>query len=217
MATRRYGDMLEKSGISKGFLDIGFKEFETENKHETIVQAKDTAIAYVKEFENIRNSSRNSIMFLSQNIGSKKTGIGTGKTHLSIAIANNIMRRYNVGAVYMPYREVITKLKQNMIDEAYYQKEVSKYKTTSVLLIDDLFKGKVNDTDINIMFEIVNYRYLNKLPIICSSEFGIDELLKFDEGVGSRLIERSKDHLAQIGLSREEFNQGKTLNYRLSI
>ena len=116
----------------------------------------------------------------------------------------------------MPYREVVTKLKQNMIDEVYYQNEIAKYKNAPVLLIDDLFKGKVNETDINIMFEIVNYRYLNKMPIIYSSEFGVDELLGFDEGVGSRIIHRSENYLVEIGLTREELMKGKTINYRLS-
>lgn len=52
--------------------------------------------------------------------------------------------------------------------------------------------------NINIMFEIINYRYLNFLPIIVSSEFSIDKLLVFDEGVGSRIYEMSKDYVVEI-------------------
>jgi len=98
----------------------------------------------------------------------------------------------------MPYRDVITKIKQNMIDEEYYQKTISKYQLCEVLLIDDLFKGKINESDINIIFEIINYRYLNYLPVIVSSEFSIDRLLAFDEGVGSRIYEMSKDYVVEI-------------------
>jgi len=98
----------------------------------------------------------------------------------------------------MPYRDVITKIKQNMIDEEYYTKTISKYQLCEVLLIDDLFKGKINDSDINILFEIINYRYLNFLPIIVSSEFSIDRLLAFDEGVGSRIYEMAKDYVVEI-------------------
>lgn len=213
---KTYKRMLQESGISDDFLKIGFKEFETTGKHETIVKAKESAISYVKHFNTLKDLRKNSITFLSKNIAGKKTGVGAGKTHLSIAIANNIMQMYKIGVLYMPYRDVITKLKQNMIDEDYYQKEVSKYKNASVLLVDDLFKGKVNDSDLNIMFEIINHRYLNKKPIICSSEFGIDELIEFDQATGSRIIEMSKDYLVEIGLTREELLEGKTINYRLS-
>jgi DNA replication protein DnaC len=85
-----------------------------------------------------------------------------------------------------------------MIDQEYYSKTISKYKTCEVLLIDDLFKGKINESDINIVFEIINYRYLNFLPIIVSSEFVIDRLLAFDEGVASRVYEMCKDYVVEI-------------------
>ena len=114
--------------------------------------------------------------------------VGSGKTHLSVALALNFLKQ-KIKVVYMPYRDVITKVKQNMIDEEYYSRTISKYKLCEVLLIDDLFKGKINDSDINIMFEIINYRYLNYLPIIASSEFSVDRLLFFDEVIGSRIYE----------------------------
>ncbi len=218
---RAYERMLKESCIGEDFLEIGFKEFETKGKHETVIKAKESATLYVRNFMQIKQKRKNSITFLSKNVGDKRTGIGAGKTHLSIAIANNIMKMYNIGVVYMPYRDVITKLKQNMIDEEYYQHEIGKYKNAPVLLIDDIFKGvmkndKVNETDINIMFEIINHRYINKSPIICSSEFNINKLIEFDQATGSRIIEMSKDYLVEIGLSREEVAAGKTLNYRLS-
>lgn len=161
-------------------------------------QAKETAIEYYKKFATIKHERSNSIAFIGQ--------VGSGKTHLSIALAINFLKK-NISVVYMPYRDVITKLKQNMLDEEYYQKELNKYKSAKVLLIDDLFKGKVTESDINIMFEIINYRYLNHTPIIVSSEFSADKLLDFDEGVGSRILQMCKDYIVQI--------EGKSNNYRL--
>ena len=76
------------------------------------------------------------------------------------------------------------------------------------VFIDDLFKGKINESDINIMFEIINYRYLNYLPIIVSSEFSIDKLLGFDQGVGSRIYEMCKDYIVEV-------EQDIRNNYRL--
>ena len=107
----------------------------------------------------------------------------------------------------MPYRDVITKLKQNILDKEYYKNLVGKYQMAEILLIDDLFKGKVNETDINIMFEIINHRYINKLPIICSTEYLVEEMLSFDEAIGSRIYEMSKDFMFEI--------KGQENNYRL--
>lgn len=161
--------------------------------------AKNTAIQYYKGFENIKESRKNSIAFIGQ--------VGSGKTHLSIALAVNFLENKKIPVVYMPYRDVVTSIKQNMLDKEYYAKQLSKYQTAKMLLIDDLFKGKVTESDINIMFEIINYRYLNYLPIIVSSEFTAERLLDFDEGVGSRMIQMCENYTVEI--------RGRENNYRL--
>ncbi|CEK34980.1 ATPase AAA,hypothetical protein,DNA replication protein [[Clostridium] sordellii] len=74
----------------------------------------------------------------------------------------------------MTYRDVMTYIKQNIIDKEIYEKIVGKYKNVRVLLIDDLFKVSISKSDENIMFEIVNFRYFNNLSIIISCEMGID-------------------------------------------
>ena len=85
-----------------------------------------------------------------------------------------------------------------MLDSEYYKKSISKFQNCDILVVDDLFKGKVNDSDVNIMFEIINYRYINNLPMIINSEFLIDRLLYFDEAIGSRIYEMCRDYLVQI-------------------
>lgn len=107
----------------------------------------------------------------------------------------------------MPYRDNIISLKQNMMDEEYYRKVMNKFKRAKVLLIDDLFKGSISGSDVNIMFEIINYRYLNGLPVIVSCEKSIDEIISIDEAIGSRLYEMSCGYV--VG-----FN-GRRLNYRM--
>ena len=187
----------KSSGINVEMCKHKFSNFEVWN--EASERAKDTAVAYYNDFESVRNERRNSILFCGQ--------VGSGKTHLSVALGINFLQK-KARVVYMPYRDVITKIKQNMLDAEYYCKVISKYKLCEVLLIDDLFKGKINESDTNIMFEIINYRYLNFLPIIVSSEFNIDRLLSFDEGVGSRIYEMAKDYVVEI---EKDMNN----NYRL--
>jgi DNA replication protein DnaC len=82
-----------------------------------------------------------------------------------------------------------------------------------VLYIDDFFKtesGKLPTTaEINIAFEILNFRYNNPdLVTIISSEKGMSELLEIDEATGSRIFERSKDYSISIA-------KDKNKNYRL--
>lgn len=177
----------KSSGINVEMTKQTFTNFKVWN--EASAKAKDTATAYYSDFGKVRGSRRNSILFCGQ--------VGSGKTHLSVALGLNFLKK-KIKAVYMPYRDVITKIKQNILDQEYYTKAISKYQLCEVLLIDDLFKGKLTESDINIVFEIINYRYLNFLPIIVSTEFNIDKLLNFDEAVGSRIYEMCKDYVVEI-------------------
>jgi DNA replication protein DnaC len=203
---KQYQRILDSSGISEAFQKKNFGNFKPVN--DTINSIKNMAIKYVKDFDRIRGTENNSIAFLGQ--------VGSGKTHLSIAIANNLMKQ-NIGVRYMQYREDIMKIKQSAVNEIAYNREVNKYKNASVLLIDDLYKGAVtknrmgyevvNEADLRAMFEIINYRYLKKLPIIVSSEYTTDRLLSFDEAIGSRIIQMCKGHIVEL--------KGQELNYRL--
>lgn len=203
-----YKKILESSGITEAFLERNFDNFIPKNVNSKT--AKDVAIDYVNKFEIIRKSKNNSIAFLGQ--------VGSGKTHLSIAIANELMKR-NIGVRYMQYREDITRIKQVAMDEESYSREISKYKNATVLLIDDLYKNatyknqrtgyeSLNDADKRAMFEIVNYRYFNNAPIIISSEYFMSDIIDFDEGIGSRIVEMCKGHIFEM--------RGSELNYRLN-
>lgn len=190
--------ILELSGISEEFKTKTFANFNYKANNEA-AKAFTTALSYSKNFENNKLNRRNSILFMGQP--------GSGKTHLSIAIANQLIENH-ISVIYMQYRDVITILKQTISnDPEVYQAQINKYKDAKVLLIDDLFKGSITKSDINIMFEIANHRYLKKLPTIISTEKTFEELLEIDEAVGSRIIEMSKDHLIQL--------VGKKLNYRI--
>lgn len=195
--TRQYYRLLEKSGIAKAFLQHTFANF-LERNIKALMQMKKNAIDYAHNFKTIFQKKHNSIAFLGQ--------VGSGKTHLSIAIANELMRK-GVGVLYMQYREAIIKIKQNILNDEFYQLEINRYKNAPVLLIDDLYKGKTTEADINIMFEIVNYRYLNNLPLVVSSELKINDIIKLDEAVGSRIVEMCKGRIAELS--------GRELNYRL--
>lgn len=189
---------LRRSGISDEFLKKSFDNYNDMGKKPLHI-AKIKAMQYSEKFPEIRKDRHNSVLFMGQ--------VGSGKTHLSMAICNRILNEHQVPVLYMPYRETILRIKQSVNDEINYNKAVERYKNTPVLMIDDLLKGKNTEADTNILFEIINYRYLNNAPMIVSTEKTMNELLDFDEGVMSRLIEMSRDYMVEI--------KGQEYNYRL--
>lgn len=190
-------DKLKASGVSEEFRNMRFENFNYESSLETM-EAYATAKSYSKSFGEIRVARQNSTILMGQ--------VGSGKTHLAMAISNTLLDN-SVGVIYMPYRSIITKIKQSITDEENYQREINRYKEAQVLFIDDLFKGRITEADINVMFEIVDYRYFKKLPVVVTTEKTIDDLLEIDEAIGSRLYEMSKNHMVTM--------KGNKLNYRV--
>lgn len=191
---------LKASGISEAFQRKTLDGFDTKG-HKTLIDAKNKAVDFVNNYGEYEKNVNNSIMFLGTP--------GCGKTHLSLAIANKLLNEQGVGCLYMPYRETMTELKQlNMsLDKKKYDEMMYKLTTARLLIIDDLYKGSVTEADLNYIFQIINQRYLNQLPFICSSEKRVSDILGYDEAIGSRLIEQAKNRIVYI--------EDKRLNHRI--
>ena len=123
--------------------------------------------------------------------------VGTGKTHLSMAIGNKLLSE-NVPVVYMGYRNAINEMKYNLIDRELYDRLIYPFKHTKILIIDDLFKGGQSEAELKILYEIVDYRYKKGLNFIVSSEKGKDDLLAIDQAIVSRIIESAKGNIIEI-------------------
>ena len=189
---------MKRSGLKDIIKDYTFDKFEaTENWQKTL---KDAAMEYAK--------NPKGWFFL----GGQS---GAGKTHLCTAICREFLLS-GKRVKYMLWRDDVVKIKGAVTDSEVYSKLISQYKTIDVLYIDDLFKtGKDKDNniqkptgaDINVAFEILNYRYNNpNLLTIISSELTEDELIDIDEAIGGRIYERAKAFT--IGKNRDR-------NYRI--
>ncbi len=135
---------------------------------------------------------------------------GAGKTHICSAITNH-QSRNNVKVKYMVWTDDIRELKSFEDDTLMYQS-----KRVECLYIDDLFKkpkredGLPNLTaaDVDKTWELINFRYSNRLKTIISTELSIDDIIRIDESLGSRIKQNCGKYI--INLSR---NQER--NYRL--
>lgn len=140
---------------------------------------------------------------------------GSGKTHLCTAICRELLLNGRQ-VVYAPWRQEIAEIKAMSLDAEGRTQKMDSLKKAEVLYIDDLFKagagqdGEARPTgaDISIAFEIINARYVSRLPTIISTELLPEELVKLDEAVGGRIVEMAGVYA--ISISR---NTGR--NYRL--
>ena len=189
---------MKRSGLKDIIKDYTFDKFEAQEPWQTAI--KTAAMEYAKQPEGW--------FFL----GGQS---GAGKTHLCTAICREFLLAGRQ-VRYMLWRDDVVRIKAAVTDSEEYSRAIDEFKRVDVLYIDDLFKtGKAADNsyqkptaaDVNVAFEIINFRYNNPgLLTIISSELSEDELIDIDEAIGGRIYERAKAFT--IGKSRDR-------NYRI--
>ena len=189
---------LKRSGISEELQKKGFNDFDCRGM-EVLKTAKNKAKGYYQNFLLSEGDRHNSIILCGQP--------GAGKTHLGMAICNNLLNVCGVEIAYMAYRNAMTAIKQTVTDKDGYYKAIGTYCNARLLYIDDLLKGRQTEADLNILYELVNYRYMHKKPMVISTEKTPEELVGVDEAIGSRIMEMCRRYTVVL--------QGKELNYRL--
>ena len=134
---------------------------------------------------------------------------GCGKPHICTAVAGKLL--YEKPLLYVVWPQIVKKLKALAMEADAYAEELARLQGIEVLFLDDFFKPVKGDhgetlpptaADLKIAFELINYRYINKLPTIISTEWHIAELVDMDEATGSRIAERSCGYCLDIGRDR---------------
>lgn len=188
---------MQQSGLGNIIGDNHFDKFVVSEPWQKTM--KDAAVAYAKTMDGW-------FMVAGQS--------GCGKTHLSTAICRDALLR-GLSVAYMMWRDDAPRIKAK-INDSDYSEAVDRFKMADVLYIDDLFKiGKQDGSqavptsaDVNLAFEIINSRYVKKMPTIISTEFTLDELVRIDEALAGRIAERAGAYAISIPADRAK-------NYRL--
>lgn len=114
---------------------------------------------------------------------------GTGKTATSCIVCKTKcaylgFKKYE----FMNYTDFVSKYEQLPFEEK--GDILEKYKTCNILLIDDLGKGRNTATAVSNIYNIVNYRVINELFTVFTSNLTPLEISEtFDSSVASRLFE----------------------------
>lgn len=198
MKIRRCIWEMERSGLKKSIRELTFDKFVVKEEWQEKIKAG--AVSYAEAPDGW-------LLFCGQP--------GCGKTHLCTAVCRHRLLAGD-SVRYMSWRSAVAELKGLALDSDRRAELIDGYKTVQVLYIDDLFKtgraadGTSNPTgaDVNLAFEILNQRYLNKLLTLISTEKTPQELVEIDEATGSRIIEMAGRNVFAIGRNQKR-------NYRL--
>ena len=117
-------------------------------------------------------------------------GTGTGKTHLSSAIAKEVISR-GFDVLYDSTQNVITEFENDRFRSGYgpYEPKGAKYLECDLLILDDLGTEFSNQFTVSCLYNLLNTRLNKGLPTVISTNLGADELAsRYEDRIYSRII-----------------------------
>lgn len=117
---------------------------------------------------------------------------GSGKSHLCAAVDNDLN---NTGrpSLFITMPDLIASLRQAMdlqsnTEQESYSGRMNAFKTAPVLILDDLGAETGSAWSDGVLFEILDYRYRNRLPTMIATNVNPDN---FDPRIASRMQDTS--------------------------
>ena len=176
----RVGSLVEKSGLSKRLKSYTFSNFKPYVSPEA-ARAVERVEEYLGSWE--ENKEEGKGLYLCG-------GVGTGKTHLAVAVLNEVVRKKRVPSLFVTVPELLDNLR-----EAYNKpgRDLDEWmdavQNADFLVLDDLGSERVTEWVRERIFVIVNHRYREQLPTVFTSNVGPKDLAEqLGERTASRII-----------------------------
>ena len=177
--SRKLGDAL----IPKRFLSRTLDNYQVE--HEEQRRALKFCRHYVATFDQIREVGRCMVL-----IGKP----GTGKTHLGVAMANDLLHKTPRTAVYRTVGAVLQAIKATFDRKSELSESdiLSSLINPDLLVLDEIgvSKEQPSDFELTTLFAIINGRYEREAPTVNISNLGAGDL---GRAMGDRCVDRLRE------------------------
>jgi DNA replication protein DnaC len=103
-------------------------------------------------------------------------GYGCGKTHLAAAIANDAVNK-GTPTLFITVPDLLDSLRFAYSDpETTFEQRFEEIRNARLLILDDFGTHNATAWAQEKLFQIINYRYINKLPTVITTNLMLDEI-----------------------------------------
>lgn len=166
---------LRLSGVDGMFQNIRLSDIKSESA------LMKSCTKYVENWEKIRPTGGGYYFW---------GNVGAGKTFIASALANELMKTKLVEVLFIRMPEAAKRVKKSFdaVVKNEDKKLFDRMKDAELLVIDDLGVEKVSEWLIDEMYQIIDFRWRNKKPMIITSNRSLDDLTKvYPEQIPSRI------------------------------
>ncbi|MGL4674294.1 MAG: ATP-binding protein [Wohlfahrtiimonas sp.] len=173
----RAKEIIGKAGIQKRFLNCTFENYEASNDQQAEIKAR--VQSYADNFPKVLEAGSSVIL---------SGSVGTGKTHLSCAAANQLAL-----SGFTSCLRTVSELVQSVRDGRNWSNGktssqlIDEYTKFDLLIIDEFGVQSGTDNELNILFDVVNARYADQKPTMALTNLTKEE---FKKKVGDRIYDR---------------------------
>lgn len=195
---KRLKKLFKDSKISKRFQTRTMKNFivDAENK-----VAYENSKLYIENFEKFKENGEG--LFF-------KGDFGTGKTHLAVAIAIELMKK-GVSVISITSIDLLAELKRTYDKDRHISEHqlLRAYKETELLIIDDLGKEYSSEWSLANIYNIINHRYEYCKPTIITTNYSDIDLerrwsINNNKETAGAITSRMKEMTLEITLNGKD-------------
>jgi DNA replication protein DnaC len=129
---------------------------------------------------------------------------GCGKTHLAAAVANEAVRR-GVPTLFITVPDLLDSLRFAFSStETTFEARFEDIRNSTLLVMDDFGTHNATSWAQEKLFQIINYRYINKLPTVITTNLILDEI---ESRIRSRL--QDADFVRHVRITAPDFRRPK--------
>ncbi len=102
-------------------------------------------------------------------------GFGSGKTHLAAAIANFAVE-VGLPSIFITVPDLLDELRFSYNSEDGFEERFEQIRQAPLLILDDFGTQNATEWAQEKLFQILNHRYINRLPLVVTTNLSLDQI-----------------------------------------
>lgn len=193
---RRVRSMMPFEYMDKMASDFKWSEYESKE----LDRGKKLANAFIINFQKFREAGKGLYIFSNTR--------GSGKTLLACCLSNEVTNRHDINVKFLSVLDYLdmTKKSYNSVADKEERESIMK---AGILVLDDIGVEVSKDWVNTTLYQLINYRYSNRLITIFTSNVSIEEL-KVDGRIKDRINAMCLDiHMPEESVRSKLIQQGE--------